>query len=215
MKNLLIKEMKLTASPCTYLFLLFTLMTFIPGYPITLGAFFVCYGIFFTYQSARECQDITYTVMLPVEKSQVVKAKFLFVVLIQMLAFLMFVLFTLVRMFLLKGSLVYITNQLVNANFAFLGYVLIIFTTFNICFLCTYFKTAYKFGVPFLIFSVISFILVIVFEVLHFIPSLTSLNDVNFKTAQLIPFAVGVVVYAVGTFVSLKISIKRFEKVDL
>ena len=49
----------------------------IPGYPILCGAFFVCLGIFYTYQQARECDDITYTVLLPVRKRDVVTAKYM------------------------------------------------------------------------------------------------------------------------------------------
>ena len=43
MKNLLKKELKLAASPLTWLFLVAAFMTMIPGYPILVGAFFVCF----------------------------------------------------------------------------------------------------------------------------------------------------------------------------
>ena len=41
MKHLIVKELKMATPLLTYLFLGFTLMTFIPGYPILCGAFFV------------------------------------------------------------------------------------------------------------------------------------------------------------------------------
>ena len=215
MKKLLIKEMKLTAPPITYIFLLFSLMAFIPSYPILIGAFFVCYGIFFTYQTARESQDVTYTMMLPIEKSQVVKAKFLFVVIIEVIAFLLFSAFTLIRMFLLNDVEPYLVNNLINANLSFLGYVLTIFAIFNTIFLSMHFRTAYKIGVPFLAFSVVTLVGIVVFEILHHIPALTLLNDLKFQPIQLIPFVSGIIVYVVGTIISLKVSINRFEKVDL
>lgn len=215
MKKLLIKEMKLTAPPITYIFLLFSLMAFIPSYPILIGAFFVCYGIFFTYQTARESQDVTYTMMLPIEKSQVVKAKFLFVVIIQVLAFLLFSAFTLIRMFFLNDVETYLVNNLINANLSFLGYVLTIFAIFNIIFLSMHFKTAYKIGIPFLAFSVVTFVGIVVFEILHHIPALTALNDLRFQPIQLIPFGIGIILYIVGTIFSLNVSINRFERVDL
>ena len=40
MNNILLKEMKLSSSVLSYLFILFGLMFFIPGYPILCGAFF-------------------------------------------------------------------------------------------------------------------------------------------------------------------------------
>ena len=98
MTKLLSKEMKLTASPLSYVFIAFAAMTMIPGYPILCGAFFVCLGIFYTYQQARECDDITYTVLLPVRKRDVVTAKFLFTVIIELISFAICVALTVIRM---------------------------------------------------------------------------------------------------------------------
>ena len=67
MKNLLMKEFKLATLPLTYLFLLFSLLTFIPGYPILCGAFFVCLGIFQSYQRNREDNDILYRILKNVQ----------------------------------------------------------------------------------------------------------------------------------------------------
>ena len=50
MKNLLIKDFRLSASALTYGFLAASLMTMLPGYPILMGAFFICLGIFHSFQ---------------------------------------------------------------------------------------------------------------------------------------------------------------------
>ena len=110
MKNLLMKEFKLVTLPLTYLFLLFSLMTFIPGYPILCGAFFVCLGIFQSYQRIREDNDILYSVLLPVSKSEVVKAKYITVVLLQMTAFAICIVCTVVRMTFLSDVRIYTTK---------------------------------------------------------------------------------------------------------
>ena len=68
MKNLLIKELRLPTSILSWLFLAFAAMTLIPGYPILLGSFFVCLGIFQSFQTIRENNDVLYTVLLPVER---------------------------------------------------------------------------------------------------------------------------------------------------
>ena len=65
MNKLLKKELRLTAAPITYFFLAFALMTLIPGYPILVGGFFITLGIFYTFQMARESNDILYTALLP------------------------------------------------------------------------------------------------------------------------------------------------------
>ena len=124
MRNLLMKEFKLATPVLTYLFIGFALMTFIPGYPILCGAFFVCMGIFQSYQINRESNDILYSVLLPVSKSDVVKGKYLSVVVLQMAAFFLCVICTLVRMTKLSNALVYETNVLMPANFVYLAFVL-------------------------------------------------------------------------------------------
>ena len=79
MKKLLYKEMKLSANSLSYWFIAFSAMTMIPRYPILVGSFFICLGIFYTYQQIREYEDITSTVMLPVKKNDVVTSKYQFV----------------------------------------------------------------------------------------------------------------------------------------
>ncbi|HOE78352.1 MAG TPA: ABC-2 transporter permease, partial [Bacilli bacterium] len=46
MGNLVRKELKLSANVLSYYFIAFGLMTFIPGYPILVGVFLSCLGIF-------------------------------------------------------------------------------------------------------------------------------------------------------------------------
>lgn len=68
MKNLMRKEIKLSASLISFLFILFSMMTMVPGYPILVGAFFVCFGVFQSFQNACANNDILYTVLLPVKR---------------------------------------------------------------------------------------------------------------------------------------------------
>lgn len=68
MKSLLYKELKLSSLAVTYFFIAFGLMTFLPGYPILLGSFFVCMGIFYSFQFSRESNDPLFTVLLPWRK---------------------------------------------------------------------------------------------------------------------------------------------------
>ena len=126
MIKLLKKEFILTASPITYAFLAFVFMAFVLNYPIALVGFFICYGIFHTFQFGREFNDITYTLILPVKKSDVVKSKFLFTIVIQMVAFVLLVAIVVLKMFVLPQD-TSVQNALTNANVSFLGYVLFIY----------------------------------------------------------------------------------------
>lgn len=216
MKKLFYKEMKLSANPLTYLFIAFSAMTMIPSYPILVGSFFICLGIFHTYQQIREYDDVTYTVMLPVKKRDIVTAKYLFVLFIELTAFILCTLLTIIRMKILGTAVPYATNQLMNANMAYLGYTMIIFAVFNSIFLAGFFKTTYKIGKPFFIFCVVSFIIIIMGEILHHIPELESLNNPsNLSIPQVVIFAIGVVVFMLCTWLSYQKAVKDFEGIDL
>ncbi len=216
MKNLFYKEMKLSANPLTYWFIIFSAMTMIPRYPILVGSFFICLGIFHTYQQIREYDDVTYTVMLPVKKRDIVTAKYLFVLFIELTAFILCTLLTIIRMKILGTAVPYATNQLMNANMAYLGYTMIVFAVFNSIFLAGFFKTTYKIGKPFFIFCVVSFIIIIMGEILHHIPDLESLNNPsNLSMPQVVIFAIGIVVFMLCTWLSYQKAVKDFEGIDL
>ena len=216
MKKLFYKEMKLSANPLTYWFIIFSAMTMIPRYPILVGSFFICLGIFHTYQQIREYDDVTYTVMLPVKKRDIVTAKYLFVLFIELTAFILCTLLTIIRMKILGTAVPYATNQLMNANMAYLGYIVIVFAVFNSIFLAGFFKTTYKIGKPFFIFCVVSFIIIIMGEILHHIPDLESLNNPsNLSMPQIVIFAIGIVVFMLCTWLSYQKAVKDFESIDL
>lgn len=216
MKKLFYKEMKLSANPLTYWFIAFSAMTMIPSYPILVGSFFICLGIFHTYQQIREYDDVTYTVMLPVKKRDIVTAKYLFVLFIELTAFILCTLLTIIRMKILGTAVPYATNQLMNANMAYLGYTMIVFAVFNSIFLAGFFKTTYKIGKPFFIFCVVSFIIIIMGEILHHIPDLESLNNPsNLSMPQVVIFAISVVVFMLCTWLSYQKAVKDFEGIDL
>ena len=216
MKKLFYKEMKLSANPLTYWFIIFSAMTMIPRYPILVGSFFICFGIFHTYQQIREYDDVTYTVMLPVKKRDIVTAKYLFVLFIELTAFILCTLLTIIRMKILGTAVPYATNQLMNANMAYLGYTMIVFAVFNSIFLAGFFKTTYKIGKPFFIFCVVSFIIIIMGEILHHIPDLESLNNPsNLSMPQVVIFAISIVVFMLCTWLSYQKAVKDFESIDL
>jgi len=216
MKKLFYKEMKLSANPLSYWFITFSAMAMLPRYPILVGAFFICLGMFHTYQQIREYDDITYTVMLPVKKQDVVTAKYLFVLFIEGTAFILCTLLTIIRMKVLGNSAPYVTNQLMNANAAYLGYVLIVFAAFNSIFLAGFFKTAYRIGKPFILFCVVGFIIIIIGETLHHIPHLESLNDpASVSVPQVAILVIGIFVFMLCTWVSYQKAVKDFEAIDL
>lgn len=216
-KRLLYKEIKLAASPLTFFFIAFGAMTLLPGYPILVGGIFVCLGIFYSFQAAREASDLLYTVLLPVAKTDVVAGKYAFVCLIEMLAFALMAALTVVRMTALAGAPVYVNNVMMAANPLFLGFALLLFAAFNLLFVGGFFKTAYNFGRPLVGFIIAAVLIIGVGETLHHIPGLEFLNRSTGELmwVQYVALAVCAAAYALGTWWSCGRSMERFEKIDL
>lgn len=216
MIKLLKKEIRLTAQPLSFIFVMFSLMAFIPGYPILCGAFFLCLGIFFSFQNAREQNDILFTALLPVKKSDTVISKYIFTAMLQCVYLLLSAVFTVVRMTVLAQANPYTHNAMMNSNLAYLGFIFICFALFNLLFVNGFFKTAYKLGKPFIIFAVTEFIFIGLAETLHHIEGLEFLNTSNEKLGvQALILLFGGIVYVLLTAVAIKCSKRSFEKIDL
>ena len=217
MKKLLIKEFKLASNPLTFFFAAATVMTMLPGYPILLGSFFVCLGIFYSFQNAREANDVIYSVLLPVKKTDFVKSKYLYVVILEAISFAVACALTALRMTVFGDSPAYLKNALMNATPFYLALVLLVFTAFNVLFLGLFFRTGWKIGVPFLIFVAASMLIVFAGEALHFFPGMAWLNAPHGEklAVQFIILGVSALVYCGATALSLSRSKKRFEAIDL
>ncbi len=211
------KELRLSTSILTPLFLLFAFMALIPNYPALVGAFFICFGVFQSYQPARENNDILYSALLPVRKRDVVTAKYRTAMLFQLLGLLLMALCAALRLTVMKTSPVYAASPLLPANLAYLGGALLVFTLFNAVFLGGFFKTAYKFGMPFIAFIVGAFLLITLIEILPHLPGLGFLAATEGAPLrrQLWVLLGCAAVYLLGTRLSLRTSQRRFEEIDL
>ena len=105
----------------------------------------------------------------------------------------------------------------IEANVAYYGFGLIIYTIFNVVFLPQFFKTAYGIDKAFLLAIIPASIVVIIMEVLVHFPLFAWLDSVapDALLRQLPILAVGVVVYGLGMLFAYRIAAERFEKVDL
>ena len=217
MRKLLLKELRLSASPLSYWFILFGLMFLLPGYPILCGVFFVTLGIFQSFQSAREANDVVFSALLPVAKKDSVKSKYLFVCLIELCALLLMAVAVLLRMTAFGTAAVYQQNALMNANLFALGAALTIFGLFNLIFVGGFYRTAYQFARPFLSYIVAAFLMVFLAEAVHFFPGGERFNAFGTEqlALQLALFGAGLILYLLLILVYLKNAIRNFEKIDL
>lgn len=217
MKNILKKEMTLSASVLSYLFIAFGLMFFVPGYPILCGVFFTTLGIFQSFQNAREANDIVFSALLPVAKTDVVKGKFLFSCLIELCSVFLMACAVIIRMTVFKDAPVYRSNLMMNANLFALGMALLMFGLFNLIFVGGFFKTAYKFGKPFVTYIIVAVLMSGVGETLHHIPGLEAVNafGLEYFCLQVGLLTFGIVAYIVITALSYRRACRNFARIDL
>ena len=217
MKSILKKEMTLSASVLSYLFILFGIMFFIPGYPILCGVFFVTLGIFQSFQNAREANDIVFSALMPIAKKDVVKGKYVFSCLIELCSILLMAVATLIRMTVLEDATVYRNNAMMNANLFALGMALFIFGLFNLIFIGGFFRTAYKFGKPFVTHIIVTFVMIGIGEALHHIPGRERVNAFGFAHfgLQLSLLGLGAAAYIALTILSYRCACRNFERIDL
>lgn len=217
MRDILRKEMKLSASVLSYLFILFGLMFFLPGYPVLCGAFFVSLGLFQSFQTAREANDTVFSALLPIAKRDIVIGRYLFVCMIEICSFVLMAFAAVLRMTVFSQSAVYRSNALMNANFFALGMACVIFGLFNWIFVGGFFKTAYKFGRPFVIFILTAFLVIMIAEALHHVPGLEILNSFGTDNIgmQSILLMGGIIIYLLITLLSCRRACENFERIDL
>ena len=217
MRNILLKECKLSASPLSFLFILFGLMFFLPGYPVLCGVFFVTLGIFQSYQNAREANDMVFSALLPISKRDVVKGKYLFTAAIELCGILLMAAAVVVRMTVLADAPAYRSNALMNANLFALGMAFVGFGLFNLIFVGGFFKTAYKFAGPFVGYIIAVFLMISIAETLHHVPGFAFLNAFGTEhfAVQVMLLGIGAAFYLAVTVLSCKKACKRFDKTDL
>lgn len=215
MKQLLYKEFRLAMHPAAFVFLALASMMLIPSYPLSVTFFYSCLGIFFICLNGRENHDILYTMLLPVQKRNLVKARFAMACILQLSQLLLCVPFLFLRRLYPPE-----TNVVgMDPNLALLGFGLLIFGVFNLLFFRRYYRDPNKVGVPFLLGSVGVFLTIGVTEALpHAVPLVRDCLDTPmglFPLEKLIFFAACAAVYCLLTFFSYRNSVKSFEKLDL
>lgn len=215
MKNLLYKELRLALHPTNIIFLFLAAMVFIPGYPYQVAAFFCCLGVNFLCVTGRENSDIFYTAVLPVRKRDTVKARFLLVSLLQIGQMALMALCIAV-----KDVVLPLDNPAgLEANAALIGLCLIAFGIFNLIFFSMYYKDPRKIGVPFVIGTVVIFLLisleVMATLIIPFVRDKLDTRYLLFMPEKLAVLGVGAIVYVALTLISYRKSAKSFEGLDL
>lgn len=226
MKALIYKEMRLSMHPICYIFIiLFPLMILIPSYPLGIGFIYVltCYPILFLgANKGQQSNDLLYSTLLPVRKKDIVMARILTVIFMQVAFMLiMSALYPLARLFnelIVANSknpeTITIPGLGLNSYVLVLAFAIVGYAIADIIFFPIYYKHG-KSIVMSTLFTILGFVVYIgIFTIgLPFIPGLDILNHLHLgiqfailAAAILISFALHIIVY--------KVSAKRLEKVD-
>jgi len=226
MKALIYKELKLAMHPICYVFIvLFPFMILIPSYPLGIGFIYVltCYPILFLgANKGQQSNDLLYSTLLPVRKKDIVMARILTVIFMQ-IAFIMVMtaLYPVARIInnaiaqsAEKPSEYMIPGLGLDSYVLLVAIALIGYAIADIIFFPIYYKHG-KSIVMSTLFTILGFVVYIgIFTIgLPFIPGLDILNNLHLG----IQFAIlggAILISFLLHFVVYKISSKRLEKVD-
>ena len=232
--NLLKKEIFLGNSIQTLIWIICSFgMFFIPSYPLYVGPFYITLGIMLTFALNQSSHDILYTVLLPVKKIDVVKARFLYCLFLEVLCFAGALIALCIR-----KAVSYPDNTAgINPTMAYFGLQMILLATFNLLFLSNVYKDPIKPGLRFFLASVVYFLMYAVCEIPVWIYKSTKLqlesgtiselpkiakvgelltnSGMLFFMPQLIILLCGLVIFILSWYVSFRKASKIFEKYDL
>lgn len=214
MKNLLQKEFQLALHPTSILFWFLSAMLLIPSYPYYVIFFYTCLGVFFVCLTGRENHDIDYAMLLPIRKTDLVSARILTVVIIELVQFAVAVPFAILRNGMPEGN-----DAGMDANVAFFGLAFVMMGLFNLVFFPNYYKDPDKVGKPFLFGCIAVGVFIAAAETLAFaLPfgrDVLDTKDPQFMPYKLALLAVGIAVFALLTLLAASRSRRAFERRDL
>lgn len=210
--NLLYKELRLAAHPTLCIFILLGCLVMAPNYPYSTIFLYGCLAPYITFCNGREQRDIAFTAALPIKKSDVVKGKYMLFIMAELLQIVVSMLFATLR---IQFGIHTILGMEVNVTYY--GFGFLIFAVFNLLFFTNFYKDAYRVGRSFIIAIFPTLLLMIVMECMAHIPVLSWLNssDTSYYVYQLPILGFGILCYTLMNLIAYRISIKRFERVDL
>lgn len=219
MKNFLYKEFKLCLTPINYFYLLFLTMLIIPNYPKYVGFFFLCVSLLYIFINAELNKDIQYSMILPINKRDMVKSRCILVCAYQILGIIISVPLSFLAPIISPSGNV----AGIEANAACYGLTFILFAIFDFVFFTQYYKKAEKPGIPFLFAGITFWIFYAIFEIPIWgkdsfgVEYFKIMDKIDFKSQikQLPIFFAGLIIYFAGWILTYKVSAKRFEKADL
>jgi hypothetical protein len=217
MYNLLIKELKLGVSPFSYLlpFITGALMLIPAWLYFVVLLYFCCLTIPNLFAGYKTQNDLIFSIMMPVTKKDIVKARVAIIVILELLHIATAVIYGIISTR-LYPNLIYL---FFGPTIGFWGLCFVMLAVFNIIFISMYYKTAYKYGAA----TIASITGAVLFaggaEWLgvknSFIFDLFKGTGADNLAIQVTILIAGIAIFAIFTIIAYFIAIKQFEKVDI
>jgi hypothetical protein len=210
MKNLIYKELHLSINKFFYILPLFlALLMLIPQWFFTLVfSYFFWISVSQIYASYNAQEDSSFSSMLPVTKTDIVKSKIYTLFIIEVIHLISGIITGIIHIWLF-GS----TNFSLDVNVAFFGVIIGMYSLFNIVFLPLYFKTGYFFGKPLIYGSAVTLVYAFIFE-------FGAIKFEFFRTilegeigSQLIVLGLSIIAMLIMNYLTVKKSIVNFTSI--
>ena len=226
MKALIYKELKLAMHPICYMFIfLFPFMILIPSYPLGIGFIYLLTSypiLFLGANKGQQSNDLLYSTLLPVRKKDIVLARIILVILMQ-LTFIVIMSILFPFAYLINQSILNTSpnpEQVVVPGLGLSSYVLVLafailgYAIGDLIYFPIYYKRGRSIVLSTLL-TIIGFVVFIGFFtiVLPYIPGLEFINSLELWVQFIILF-VAIVISFLLHLVVYKVSSKSLEKVD-
>ena len=219
MKKLLYKEIVLCTNIQIILFTCFAVFVLIPSWPPAIAFIYPLSGLMTLFPTGLANKDIEYTSLLPIKKTDIVKAKALYLGLIELAVLLLAGIAGLVRFFLYPApvepdELTYFMAT--RPSFSLYGFALLSFGVMNLVLLSLYYRDPYKrLTVPSIVSLIICMLLLTAGTlVIAFVPALREYDTVGL-VAQLGTLGAGFLLFILFSFLGYRSGAKGFSNIDL
>ena len=228
MKALLYKEFKLAMHPICYVFIcLFPFMLLIPSYPLGVAFIYLmsCYPVLFLgANKGQQSNDLLFSTLLPIRKKDIVKARIITVIIMQVAYMLIMTALYPVAVKLEESMVAAGAEDVMHAGIGLNGYVSVLaigvvgFAIADLIFFPIYYKNG-KSIVMSTLFTILGFVVYLgIFTVaLPYIPGMEWYTDILCNRGIGIQFVIlaGAILVSIGLHILVyKISSKKLEQVD-
>ncbi len=212
MKNMLYKEFRLTISPLFYLFLLFGALLLIPQWPYLIALMYLFFmAVPNIFSTAKAQGDIDFSASLPVRRGDIVRARIMSIVILEVLQVIVAAVFAVINLSIYPQG-----NFLMDTNAAFFGIAFIMYGIHNVILFPMFYKTAYKIGVPTMAAIIVAVLFAVAAEAaVQLVPALRVLDGTLNTWVHYVTLLGGIVIFVLLNLLAARISVKRFERVNI